>query len=107
MRGGPKNVTVSLKALGWHIAFTCEIDPEVPAPVPEVAGINRGLPATLALLTEERVTMRECRHGSRFTNARRSACHPAFRSVTPTSATTSADTRSRESQARLFFISCE
>jgi putative transposase len=57
MRGDLKNVTVSRDALGWHVAFTCEIEHEAPAPSPEVVGIDRGVATTLALSTGEMRTM--------------------------------------------------
>lgn len=57
MRGDLKNVTVSNDALGWHIAFTCEIDHEATAPNPDVVGIDRGVVTTLALSTGEMLTL--------------------------------------------------
>lgn len=43
--------TVSLDALGWHVAFTCEIEHEAPAQSPAVVGIDRGVAGTLVLPT--------------------------------------------------------
>ncbi|WP_408902972.1 hypothetical protein [Methylobacterium radiotolerans] len=48
VRGVLKNVTVSLDALGRHVAFTCAIAHEVPAPCSEKVGIDRGVATTLA-----------------------------------------------------------
>ncbi|MBP32398.1 transposase [Methylobacterium sp.] len=55
--GGVKNVTISLDALGWHVAFACEIEHEAPIPSAEVVGIDRGIATTLALSTGEMLTM--------------------------------------------------
>ena len=57
MRGDLKNITVSLDDLGWHVAFTCAIAHEAPAPRPEIVGIDRGVATTLALSTGEMMTM--------------------------------------------------
>ncbi|SFU97079.1 MULTISPECIES: RNA-guided endonuclease TnpB family protein [unclassified Methylobacterium] len=57
IRGVVKNVTVSLDAVGWHVAFTCEIVHEALAPGSEVVGIDRGVATTLALSTGEMLTM--------------------------------------------------
>ncbi|MGT2479978.1 RNA-guided endonuclease InsQ/TnpB family protein [Methylobacterium oryzae CBMB20] len=57
IRGVVKNVTVSLDALGWHVAFTCEIAHEVPAPCCEVVGIDRGVATTLAFSTGDMLTL--------------------------------------------------
>ena len=55
--GDLKNATVSLDALGWHVAFTCEINHEAAAPSPDVVGIDRGVATTLALSTGEMLTL--------------------------------------------------
>jgi putative transposase len=57
IRGVVKNVTVSLDALGWHVAFTCATVHEVPAPCCEVVGIDRGVATTLAFSTGDMLTM--------------------------------------------------
>ncbi|MHB2205450.1 RNA-guided endonuclease InsQ/TnpB family protein [Methylobacterium sp. CM6257] len=57
IRGVVKNVTVSLDALGWHAAFTCEIEHEAPAPSSGVVGIDRSVATTLALSTGDMLTM--------------------------------------------------
>lgn len=57
MRGELKNVTVSFDPLGWHCAFTCEIDHEAPAACLDVVGIDRGVATTLALSTGETLTL--------------------------------------------------
>lgn len=57
IRGTVKNVTVSLDALGWHVAFTCEVAHEAPTPSPAVVGIDRGVATTLALSTGEMLTL--------------------------------------------------
>ncbi|MCJ2121634.1 transposase [Methylobacterium sp. J-077] len=59
IRGTVKNVTVSLDALGWHVAFTCEIAHDAPAARPEIVGIDRGVTTTLALSTGELLTLPE------------------------------------------------
>ncbi len=57
IRGVVKNATVSLDALGWHVAFTCEIEHDPPAPRPAVVGIDRGVATTLALSTGDMLAM--------------------------------------------------
>ncbi|GEM_PF-1861871 len=57
MRGDLKNVTVSLDALGWHIAFTRELEHEALAPRAEMVGIDPGVSTTLALSTGERLAL--------------------------------------------------
>jgi putative transposase len=57
IRSGVKNVTVRLDALGWHVAFTCEVAHEAAAPNAEVVGIDRGVATTLALSTGEMLTL--------------------------------------------------
>lgn len=57
IQGAVRNVTVALDALGWHVAFTCEIEHEAPAALPEVVGIDRGVATTLALSTGDMLTM--------------------------------------------------
>jgi putative transposase len=57
IRGVLKNVTVSLDPLGWHVAFTCEIEHDAPAPNSGVVGIDRGVATTLALSTGDMLTM--------------------------------------------------
>lgn len=57
IRGVVKNVTVSLDPLGWHVAFTCEIAHDAPAPDAGVVGIDRGVATTLAFSTGDMLTM--------------------------------------------------
>lgn len=57
MRCDLKNVTVSLDALGWHVAFTCAIEHDAPSPRPEIVGIDRGVATTLALSVGAMLTM--------------------------------------------------
>ncbi|ULJ73088.1 transposase [Rhizobium gallicum] len=53
LRGKTMNVTVSLAANGWHIAFACEIDHAVPQNDLPAVGIDRGVANTLTLSTGE------------------------------------------------------
>ena len=46
MRGTVKNVTVALDALGWHIAFACEIAHQAPVNICPAVGIDRGVDQT-------------------------------------------------------------
>jgi putative transposase len=57
MRGILKNATVSSDALGWQVAFSCEIDHEASASLSDVVGIDRGVATTLALSTGELLNM--------------------------------------------------
>ncbi|GJE13312.1 RNA-guided endonuclease InsQ/TnpB family protein [Methylobacterium longum] len=59
IRGKLKNVTVILDAFGWHIAFTCEIAHDTPAPCSEIVGIDRGVTTTLSLSTGEMLSLPE------------------------------------------------
>lgn len=53
MRGLCKNATVSHDALGWHVAFACEIEHQAPENISPSVGIDRGIANTLALSTGE------------------------------------------------------
>jgi putative transposase len=49
LRGRTMNATVSLSALGWHIAFACEIEHAAPPNGLPAVGIDRGVTNTLTL----------------------------------------------------------
>ena len=53
LRGKVLSATVSHDALGWHIAFACEVDQPVPEALSHSVGIDRGVAVTLALSTGE------------------------------------------------------
>ena len=57
LRGRVLNATVSRDAQGWHIAFACAIEHEVPAPLPGAVGIDRGVVNAITLSTGDRLTM--------------------------------------------------
>src|SRR5215210_8584052 len=57
IRGEIKNVTASLAADGWHVAFACAIEHEAPPNVRPSVGIDRGVAATLVLSTGERLSV--------------------------------------------------
>lgn len=56
MRGDPKNATVILDALGWHVAFTRGLEHGAPAPETGVVGIDRGVATTRVLSTGDMLT---------------------------------------------------
>jgi len=51
LRGRMMNATVSFSALGWHIAFACEIEHAAPPIRLPAVGIDRGVANTLTLST--------------------------------------------------------
>lgn len=57
LRGKVQNVTISLSADGWHVAFACEIEHTVPANHLPAVGIDRGVANTLTLSTGEHLSL--------------------------------------------------
>lgn len=57
MRGKLGNVTVSLEAGVWHVAFLRKIEHEAPEALPGTVGIDRGVATTLALSTGEMLSL--------------------------------------------------
>src|SRR3712207_5655971 len=57
IRGEIKNVTVAGRADGWHVAFACEIELNAVENIRPAVGIDRGVAATLALSTGERLSV--------------------------------------------------
>ncbi|MBR2655169.1 MAG: transposase [Loktanella sp.] len=57
LRGKVQNVTISLSADGWHIAFACEIEHVSPPNDLPAVGIDRGVVNTLTLSTGEHLRM--------------------------------------------------
>lgn len=55
MLGDLVSVTVSRDSLGWHASFACAIKHEAPANDNPAVGVDRGVAATLALSTGERM----------------------------------------------------
>ena len=52
------NVTINLIPSGWHISFNLAIEHDTPAtPLPAQVGIDRGVAETLALSTDEMLTL--------------------------------------------------
>jgi putative transposase len=62
MRGKLVSATISRDALGWHVAFACEIEHEVPANDLPPVGIDRGVANTLALSTGELLSTPDLAH---------------------------------------------
>ena len=58
LRGKVLNLTVSLSADGWHVAFACEIEHAVPpATALPAVGVDRGVANTLTLSTGEHLRL--------------------------------------------------
>lgn len=57
LRGKVQNVTISLSADGWHVAFACEIEHTAPPNDLPAVGIDRGVANTLTLSTGDHLRM--------------------------------------------------
>lgn len=57
LRGKVQNVTISLSADGWHVAFACEIEHTAPSNDLPAVGIDRGVTNTLTLSTGEHLRL--------------------------------------------------
>lgn len=57
IHGKIKAATIALTALGWQIAFACEIEHETPTHTGPSVGIDRGIANTIALSTGERMSV--------------------------------------------------
>ena len=77
IRGEVKTVTITGDAGGWHVAFACEIEHDAPDNFRPAVGIDRGIAATLALSTGERLSVPPLWTGSRRRRDGRSASSPA------------------------------
>ncbi|MFA7308091.1 MAG: transposase [Hyphomicrobium sp.] len=53
MRGTIKNATVRLSPMGWHVAFACEFEADMPFWLTAEVGIDRGVANSIALSTGE------------------------------------------------------
>jgi putative transposase len=57
LRGEVGNVTIGREANGWHIAFSCEFDHEIPDNDNPSVGLDRGIANNVALSTGEMYSM--------------------------------------------------
>jgi putative transposase len=59
VEGSVKNATIIHDALGWHVAFGCEVDREVIKGAEAIVGIDRGVAKTLTLSNGEALCIPE------------------------------------------------